>query len=483
MPLQDSIFKLHNRDIRCLEEVISGKREFIDVTITSPPYFNLKSYGHEKQIGYGQKYDEYLNDLRDIFKQVYIKTKETGSLWLIVDTFSKEGNFVNLPFDIASKLGDLFDVKNNNEKKGWKLTDLIIWKKDKTLPYSRKGQFRNIFEYVLFFTKSPLYKFNVDSTRINDFSQLKEWWVKFPERYNPKGTVPTNVWEFPIPTQGVWGSKSLRHFNPLPPKLIERIILLTTEVDDVVFDPFAGSGTTLSVAGFLNRRWFGFELNKGYCEMHDKVMAETKKELAAENQRIEELLQSSRYLESTIINLRLIKYPKAIVRQLLKRGLIEPSKQEIKTIFAFSSAERENTEGLLPHKFLKESIIIIVDSDGSKLRESIDLIINKPPLSKFGIQPEIIVDTKADYVKKQTEDLEKMKLFLYSHGIVNKYNNPICFEDWVSADIEKFLEYHSLKNVPPIISNISVDQQVLHSWKSKERKHQELLKALGSFFE
>ena len=110
----------------------------------------------------------------------------------------------------------------------------------------------------------------MDSVRLTETSLLKEWWVRFPERYNPKGIVPTNVWEFSIPTQGIWTGKSLRHFNPLPPKMIERIILLTTDAGDVVFDPFAGSGTTLSVADFLDRKWFGFELNKEYCKMHDE---------------------------------------------------------------------------------------------------------------------------------------------------------------------------------------------------------------------
>ena len=79
--------------------------------------------------------------------------------------------------------------------------------------------------------------------------------------------IPTNVWEYAIPVQGKWSVNSLRHFNPLPTKMIETILLLTTDVNDIVFDPFAGSGSVLAVANFLKRRWFGFELNLHYCNL------------------------------------------------------------------------------------------------------------------------------------------------------------------------------------------------------------------------
>ena len=141
MSTRENIFRLHNLDVRNIAQVLEKqKEEFIDVTITSPPYFDLKSYGYENQIGHGQKYEDYLNALKEIFKLVFLRTKESGSLWIIIDTFSKEGNFVNLPFDLSNKLASLFDkTETVNKSQGWKLTDLIIWKKDKTLPYSRRG--------------------------------------------------------------------------------------------------------------------------------------------------------------------------------------------------------------------------------------------------------------------------------------------------------------------------------------------------------
>jgi DNA modification methylase len=77
------------------------KKSSVDVTVTSPPYFDMKDYGHSGQIGFGQTYDNYLADLRKIFKDVYHVTKETGSLWVVIDSFKRDGAVVTLPFDFA----------------------------------------------------------------------------------------------------------------------------------------------------------------------------------------------------------------------------------------------------------------------------------------------------------------------------------------------------------------------------------------------
>ena len=132
----EDIFKVHNIDARKIESVI--KEPIVDVTITSPPYFDLKDYGSKDQIGYGQEYDEYLEDLKLVFKQVYDITKESGTLWVIIDAFRKEGEVVPLPFDFSNKMREL----------GWRLQEVIIWGKDRTVPWSHKGQMRSLFEYI-----------------------------------------------------------------------------------------------------------------------------------------------------------------------------------------------------------------------------------------------------------------------------------------------------------------------------------------------
>src|SRR5947209_2081451 len=183
------LFTLHRVDARKLDEIVPP--ETVDVTITSPPYHDLKDYKFDDQIGYGQDYEkEYLRDLQSVFSAILRTTKRTGSLWIVADSFSRSGRLIPLPFDMAQRA----------KEAGWHLTNTLVWNKTRTLPWSGKGQLRGVFEHILFFTKSEKYKFFVD--RIREPTELKRWWVKYPERYNPRGKVPTDIWTFPIPTQG-----------------------------------------------------------------------------------------------------------------------------------------------------------------------------------------------------------------------------------------------------------------------------------------
>ena len=77
--------RYHIWDARRISELLPDD-EFVDVTVTSPPYWDLKDYGSESQIGYGQKYDQYLDDLGKVFDYIYDITKKRGSLWIISDT-------------------------------------------------------------------------------------------------------------------------------------------------------------------------------------------------------------------------------------------------------------------------------------------------------------------------------------------------------------------------------------------------------------
>src|SRR5690242_6451874 len=91
------------------------RRQFIDVTITSPPYWNVKDYGRAFQIGHGQTYERYLHDLAQVFQAVHSCTKPTGSLWVVSDTLKLDGELRLLPFDLANELKQV----------GWKLQDII----------------------------------------------------------------------------------------------------------------------------------------------------------------------------------------------------------------------------------------------------------------------------------------------------------------------------------------------------------------------
>ena len=139
---------------------------------------------------YGQTYEKYLRELKNVFSQIYERTKANGTLWVIIDTLNKNGQVIPLPFDFSAKIQEC----------GWKFKEIIIWEKDKTVPWTHKGQMRNSFEYILLFSKTDNFNFFID--KIRDYESLKQWWVKYPERYNPKGKTPEAIWQDVYKRQG-----------------------------------------------------------------------------------------------------------------------------------------------------------------------------------------------------------------------------------------------------------------------------------------
>src|SRR3990167_96141 len=300
----NQIFKVHHRDARQLSEIVSP--ESVDLTVTSPPYFDIKDYGSAKQIGYGQDYKTYLNELKNVFSKVNVATKKCGSLWIIIDSFRRDQELLPLPFDLASTLKDV----------GWSLRDVIIWKNERTLPWLQLGATRNIFEYILVFSKNgESHQYFPDRQR--EIEDLKHWWVKYPERYNQKGKSLEEIWTFDIPMQGAWGNGYLRHFCPLPEGLVQRIIDLTTNPGDIVLDPFSGSGTVPAQALFMGRRYIGFELNKSYIKGFEKYISENAA-LKAEKFVRQEKLGTARAFEDRITNLRILKLGRMLFRAILE---------------------------------------------------------------------------------------------------------------------------------------------------------------------
>ncbi len=352
---------VYNEDSRKMSSILPTDIT-IQTTITSPPYFDMKDYGVDGQIGYGQKYNDYLQDLKSVFSQVYEKTTNDGTLWVIIDTFKRNNSIVALPFDLVEKLKDV----------GWLLQDIIIWKKDKTVPWSNNGFTQRKFEYILFFSKTSKYKNNKDRVRVFDKSSLKKWWVKYPERYNPKGKALDEIWEFPIPVQGSWGDKYIRHFCPLPEAMVSTMIQISTDINDVVFDPFAGSGTVLSESAYMRRRYVGFELNPDYIQMFKSYLKDTFKEGCRRFKALSGTEEQKKF-EETILNLRALKYGRILAGKL--RVLKDPA---IKILV--------NRDGNRDVDGKFKVILSIVCTE--QIEEGIiSSIIDKPPLSKYEIKP------------------------------------------------------------------------------------------------
>lgn len=357
--------KVHVGDARSLAKRLAT--ESVDVTITSPPYFDMKDYGRPNQIGFGQNYEEYLSDLSAVFTEVFRATKSSGSLWIIVDTFRKGQEVVPLPFDLATRL----------KSSGWTLRDIVIWKKERTVPWTHSGATKRIFEYILVFSKGAG-TFKYDQDKFREVADLKHWWVRYPERYNPRGKAPEEIWSYDIPVQGSWGDHYVRHFCPLPTELVSRIIQQTTDPRQVVLDPFAGSGTVPTVSKLLDRRFVGFELNSEYVAMFKKHL---RQELQLHSQRALNPASAdpAAAFEATIVSLRILKFGRLLLRQLYK----ELPSAEAK-LFAF----RSNTVPTEKFKHYSADYFIAIQKRNLEpgARAAIELAIAKPPLSKFGIQ-------------------------------------------------------------------------------------------------
>ena len=355
--------KVYNGDSRCLLEILPEGVQ-VQTTITSPPYFDMKDYGVEGQVGFGQKYEEYLEDLKEIFAQIYTVTKDDGTLWIVIDTFKRDHAVVTLPFDLVQKLNSV----------GWKLQEIIIWKKDKTVPWSSKGFMQRKFEYVLFFSMHNNYKTNKDQVRIYDTRQLKKWWVKYPERYNPKGKALDEIWEFPIPVQGSWGTEYIRHFCPLPKEMVATMISISTDEEDVVFDPFAGSGAVMSQSAYMKRTYLGIEINPQYINMFEAYLKSTlesgKKEYYSYMNTMDQVA-----FETTIQNLRALKYGRILLNNIEKDYGINDLKIYV-----------QRTESSISSKIKVEYTFIGRQLDGEFYR-MISTYTNRPPLSRCGSIP------------------------------------------------------------------------------------------------
>ena len=421
----------HISDARHLLSVLPAA-QFVDTTITSPPYWNLKDYGSKNQVGFGQKYDEYLDELAKIFSAVRRVTKSTGSLWIVVDTIKHDGELKLFPFDLANRL----------TQSGWILHDIIIWHKDKTLPWSHRGKLRNIFEYILFFSKGERFKY--DLAQVRETEGLKEWWVRYPERYSPQGKAPTRTWSIPIPRQGSWGENWVRHFCPFPPELVRRIVLLTTKKGGIVLDPFAGSGVVLAQAKALDRHFVGFDLRKAYRKMFEKKVRPSIIALEKKTKQNELTERKRDKFSGLIWKLRKTKYPKELLRLYEK----EYGKSEVVGLIALSRQ--------------KHSLEVAFIFKGGKvppksLTSRLEGLMRRPPLSKYGlrvtVKPHLLNLNGSDRTGRNGFNSREL-LSLYEDGKTHHALGQLTTKQF----LESLRNGNGLKQAAPLLgSNIRVN--------------------------
>ena len=267
-----------------LEELQKLPAESVDMCITAPPYYNLRDYKKDRQIGLEESYQDYVNDLCNIFDEVQRVLKKTGVCWVnIGDTYIKK---------CLAQIPSRFEIEMTN--RGWILRNEVIWSKPNPQPMSAKDRFWVSHEKLYMFTKvTKGYYF--DQPRVpqkeisirrafskNNISKRKDKDAHGKEGFAISSVNQASHYEklrkrieagetLTRPKFTVWdiSTKSYRgaHFAVYPPELIADPILSSCPEGGVVLDPFIGSGTTAVVALENNRDFIGFEINDEYREL------------------------------------------------------------------------------------------------------------------------------------------------------------------------------------------------------------------------
>lgn len=250
-PLPDNIsdYFLWNGDSESFLDHLPEKPIF-DLVVTSPPYNIGKDYEKKKTL------DIYLNWQERIIKKIHPRLKDSGSICWQVGNYIENG--IIQPLDI--ELAPIF------KKLGMQLRNRIIWKFGHGLHC--KKRFSGRYEVVMWYTKTDDYKFNLDSVRVPSKYPGKKHF-KGPKAGqlsgNPMGKNPEDVWEIP----NVKSNHVEKTIHPcqFPVGLIERLVLSTTEKDDLVFDPFAGVASAGVASIIHERKFWGCELFPQYLKI------------------------------------------------------------------------------------------------------------------------------------------------------------------------------------------------------------------------
>ena len=342
--------------------------------ITSPPYLDMHDYGNASQIGTrNQRFDEYLEQMAGVFRDCHRITTDDATFWLVAGSVRRNGRLLPLPDRLAMCA----------EEAGWTLREAITWDKQKALPWTHHGELRDITEQILLFSKSDDFRF--DATGLRSPIPNSIWWRRYPERYSPHGSMPTNLWSIPIPTQGSW-SGVRTHFCPFPEELTYRMLALTTVEGDAVLDPLAGIGSVPAMAEAMGRIGYGLDLTVGNVRIYDQILRSAEKFLS----RIGYDWNLREDFRRTIIELRLLKFAKLLGKYITGEGLpiswvrVRKSNRRPRSDFKIVAGDFELA---LPDDSLALRTISVATS-----------VIERPPLSKFGIDAQLVPVRLADAV-------------------------------------------------------------------------------------
>jgi site-specific DNA-methyltransferase (adenine-specific) len=250
--------KVYPKD--CVKLMEDLDENTVDLTVTSPPYDDLRSY------------KGYSFDFENIAKQLYRVTKKGGVVVWVVGKKIKDGNIILTPF----KQGLFF------QEVGFKMHDIMIYEKKNT-PFMRSNAYTNGYEFMFVLSKGKPKTFNPLKTKTarSGFEPLP--YGKKADGINRKALgklneekVRTNIWEYAVGMGGTTSDKiAFQHPAVFPEKLAEDHILSWSNEGDLVFDPMCGSGTTLKMAKLNGRKYLGCDISEEYVKIAKERLSNT----------------------------------------------------------------------------------------------------------------------------------------------------------------------------------------------------------------
>ncbi len=246
--LKNQIF---NGDARLILKQIPNS--YIDLTVTSPPYDNLRKYN-----GIGDTWNH--ETFKEIVNELYRVTKEGGVVVWVVNDKTENG----------TKTGTSFKQALYFMEVGFNLNDTMIWKKTNPMPVVKQPRYNPVFEYMFVFSKGKPKTFNpimepCKCAGLNYNSTCKNMGGengRTKKNFNiNKEKVKSNIWEIAV------AQNKTKHPAVFPIQIPIDHIKTWTNEGDIVLDPFIGSGTTALAAKQLNRNYIGIDMSNEYCDI------------------------------------------------------------------------------------------------------------------------------------------------------------------------------------------------------------------------
>ena len=250
-----NVNKIHNED--CIETMARMEDNYIDLIVTSPPYFNAKEYSKYESVS------EYMKQMRDIFLEAERVMKEgrmcvvnISPVLVAREKRSKQSYRIPLPYYFVPMMEDI----------GFEFLEDIIWEKPEGAAANRNGGF--------FRSRKPLaYKPNIVTEYILVFKKKSNLLIDKYLQNNSlvvDGYERSNIWKIQPQTKS-------QHPAPFPDEIADKLIKYYSYEGDLVYDPFMGSGTTAKMALINNRHYIGSELSSEYCKMSNKRLVSIEK--------------------------------------------------------------------------------------------------------------------------------------------------------------------------------------------------------------